>query len=254
MLVREFDKLDDGLDGKPWLPCPQEGYNNWCKEWGGIWATSIISTEASWELYAEAEIPCGLILAPSARLFCAYHDDGNSMSTDKLCGKGNIHGNATCTPGCYGVGKQCADIVSAHKGDAAYNGKYPHHCSYPPSQLYDALSAHKAFLEDLRLHPSHKWNEMVVDLRSIVEALPRSIEGFFCQPKANGAQRRKVMGLQRSFVEMYYEAPRIEWARAHNVSIEEAAASLGRQPDVALVELDLNLGLSGEDPFRPMAV
>ena len=99
-----------------------------------------------------------------------------------------------------------------------------------------------------------KWNEMVVDLRSIVEALPRSIEGFFCQPKANGAQRRKVMGLQRSFVEMYYEAPRIEWARAHNVSIEEAAASLGRQPDVALVELDLNLGLSGEDPFRPMAV
>ena len=27
MLVRQFDTLDDS--DKPWLPCPQDGYNNW---------------------------------------------------------------------------------------------------------------------------------------------------------------------------------------------------------------------------------
>ena len=47
----------------------------------------------------------GFVLAPSAKLFCAYPEDGNSMSGDKTCNK--LYGDARCIPGCYPPGKQC---------------------------------------------------------------------------------------------------------------------------------------------------
>ena len=90
VIVRQFDRLDAGDDGKPWLPCPQTGYNNWCKKFAGFWATTLISREGANRLYMDGE--CGVIVAPTVQLFCAYPEDGNSMDGAKLCD--DLHGDA----------------------------------------------------------------------------------------------------------------------------------------------------------------
>lgn len=56
VLVRQFDRLDAGDDGKPWLPCPQSGYNSWCKAFGGLWASTLLAPgHHTSRLYMEGE-------------------------------------------------------------------------------------------------------------------------------------------------------------------------------------------------------
>ena len=48
------------------------GYNSWCKSMADRWATSIINSKAR-KLYLELDgKKGGLVLAPTAQLFCAY--------------------------------------------------------------------------------------------------------------------------------------------------------------------------------------
>ena len=70
LLVRQFDALDDGLEGRPWLPCPTEGWANWCAKFHRIWATSLVFKGGATQLY----MPWGggVILSPAVTINCAY--------------------------------------------------------------------------------------------------------------------------------------------------------------------------------------
>ena len=155
VLLRQFDTLDDRE--KPWMPCPKKGYNNWCADFSDRWAASIVNHDAR-HLYLGKT--GGLILAPSATLFCACPEDCNSQA--KKCKNLQGVGDGSCIPGCFPKGKQCTDLHQTHE------------CSFPPTRLRDALQAQldrPSFL--------HRNNEVVIDLRSITSRLPNAIAGFF---------------------------------------------------------------------------
>ena len=190
MLVRQFDQLDDMNEGRPWLPCPTEGFNAWCGKFAGMWAASIIARGGQTFLYLPTT--GGLVLAPTARLFCAYSEDGNSMDPSKLCSSpvgdaDRPRSEQKCVPGCYPPGQQCAELEAADKakfleetgGFAPWDrGPYVPRCSYPPEMLKQALEANLWLITD----PAQKrrtHNEMVVDLRSIVSNLPGAVEGLY---------------------------------------------------------------------------
>jgi len=201
VLVRQFDRLDAGDDGKPWMPCPQTGYNNWCKGFGGLWASTLIgSGHKTTRLYMDST--CGLVLAPTVELFCAYSEDGNSMDARKVCQ--NVHGDtdaatgkATCIPGCDLPGYQCADKLAA---DVHAAGPYVSGCSYPPTQLREALVAHQYVAEEQQ---RDMWNEMVIDLRTVVAGLPDVVEGFFCPAAADYDARAKLKHVRHAFIGEY---------------------------------------------------
>ena len=68
------------------------------------------------------------MIAPTVSIFCAYAEDGNSMDGSKVCNP--LGGNGvTCIPGCYPKGQECPDIGHAWS------------CSFPPTQLKEALQA-----------------------------------------------------------------------------------------------------------------
>lgn len=54
---------------KPWLACPR---NEWCGKYSDRWATSIINDKTR-NLYLTGN--GGLVLAPTAKLFCAYPEE-----------------------------------------------------------------------------------------------------------------------------------------------------------------------------------
>lgn len=157
VLVRQFDTLDDS--DKPWLPCPQDGPNNWCRSFADRWATSIINAGARSLYYGHNK--GGLVIAPSVDLFCAYPEDGNSMDGSKVCSPLGGDG-VSCIPGCYPQGKTCPEMGHTWS------------CSFPPSHLREALQAQQD-----RADFKARNNEIVVDLRSVLEQLPDSIQGFF---------------------------------------------------------------------------
>jgi len=201
VLVRQFDRLDAGDDGKPWLPCPQSGYNSWCKAFGGLWASTLLAPgHHTSRLYMEGE--CGLVLAPKVSLFCAYSEDGNSMDGSKMCHglHGDIDettGEPTCIPGCNVPGQQCADRLAANPWHV---GPYVAGCSYPPTQLKEALEAHRwGAAEQNR----NVWNEMVIDLRTVTANMPDVVEGFFCPPSAGGEAKVKLARTRAAFMRQY---------------------------------------------------
>lgn len=244
MLLREFDKIDDSPDGKPWLPCPQDGFYNWCARWGGMWAASLVSRVASWQLYSGGGAePCGLILAPAVRLFCSYPQDGGSMGQEKLCPTlyGDADGpagerGATCIPGCNLPGDTCAD--RQRKSGCFVDGKarltpscLPQDCSYPPDELFQSLEAHSFMLQNGL--GNHKHNEVVIDLRSVTSGLPNTVEGFFCLGTASLAQWDRVRRARTSFLKNY----------------PFMGDGKGAGRTVVLVELDLE---RKDGPFRTM--
>lgn len=76
MLVRQFDQLNDEL--RPWMPC-----RTWCKKFSDRWATALVNPSARYLYYrrggrfgggplgGEGGTVGGLVLAPTAELFCA---------------------------------------------------------------------------------------------------------------------------------------------------------------------------------------
>ena len=104
---------------------------------------------------------------------------------------------ATCIPGCYLPGDQCADKLAA---DPNHRGKYIASCSYPPTQLKDALEAHEWGQTN---ENRHVWNELVVDLRSVTSRLPASVEGFFCPVGAGQGERAKLSRTRDAFLADY---------------------------------------------------
>jgi len=180
VLVRQFDSLDD--QAKPWLACPKTGNNNWCHSFSDRWATSIISPKARMMYYGVEGIG-GFVLAPTAKLFCAYPEDGNSMA--KVCHPLGGDG-VTCIPGCYPWGRQCPDV--GHDWS----------CSFPPNQLREALTA-----QEHRADYLHRNNELIIDMQSIEEHLPYAIIGFFYNARSGSSERSRVKLVRSSFLAHY---------------------------------------------------
>lgn len=103
------------------------------------------------------------------------------MDPAKVCPQ---RGDTECIPGCYRVGEQCADV------------RRDWHCSYPPSQLADALEAHQQ-------RGALKNNEIVVSTRSVTDGLPSTIEAFFVIRGGPDSEKQKVMLAHSAFVRQY---------------------------------------------------
>ena len=121
VLARQFDTLDDPVH--PWLPCPAD---QWCAGFGDRWPASIINAGARHLYYGDGK--GGVLIAPTVSIFCAYAEDGNSMDGSKVCNPLGGDG-VSCIPGCYPKGQECEDVGHAWM------------CSFPPSQLKQALQA-----------------------------------------------------------------------------------------------------------------
>jgi hypothetical protein len=156
VLVRQFDKLDDSYNVKPWMPCPQD---QWCAKYGDRWATSVVNKDLR-HLYFHAE--GGLVLSKSLRVLCVHQNDGNSMAEERTCP--TLYGDGkTCIPGCYPKGQECADV---HRDWL---------CSFPPDRMQEAIAAQLA-------RGGNHHNEFVIDTRSVLERLPHAVEAFFYMP------------------------------------------------------------------------
>jgi hypothetical protein len=177
VLLRQIDALNDAHS--PWRPCPK---GQWCANLGDRWASSIVNTFAR-KLYLYDK--GGMVLAPTAKLFCACPEDCNSQ--DKVCD--TLGGDEDCTPGCFGKDHQCTP------GGQAYE------CSFPPHQLADALRAQEA-TDSFR----GRNNEMVLDVRSIVHGLPNTILGFFFL-STHPEGLRDMRSVQKRFISAYHLTP-----------------------------------------------
>ena len=189
VMVHEFDTTED--HDRPWLPCPEHGYNNWCHRFSDRWATSILNPQqhVTYFAWGGASSPRtgvgGVVLSPrTTEVFCAYPVDGNSMSEQKVCTP--LGGDDRCIPGCYPRGQQCQEVGHTWT------------CSYPPSMLKEALEAQLS-----RADYVAKNNEIVVDTRSITSSLPGSIEAFFLVPNSFGEERARVVDAWRAFRRIY---------------------------------------------------
>jgi hypothetical protein len=95
-----------------------------------------------------------------------------------------------CIPGCYSVGRQCADMQRDWL------------CSYPPSQLSEALLA-----QTRREGGLSRNNEIVVDTRSMVASLPDSVLAFFIVKGSPAYERDKVLQAHDAFLREYPRLP-----------------------------------------------
>jgi hypothetical protein len=185
-LVHQFDELEDFE--RPWLPCPEHGYHNWCHKFSDRWAASILNTQLRVLYYSTSSASNrrdgagGVVLSPThTDIFCAYATDGNSMDESKVCHP--LGGNGrTCIPGCFLPSQQCKDA------------DHPWTCSFPPARLKVALEAQLS-------HPDlqARNNEIVVDMTSLVNRMPSAIEAFFLTPLSHGTEREKVLNAWRRF-------------------------------------------------------
>ena len=190
--MRMFDGMDDGANGRPWLPCPPTGA--WCSDHvpGERWAGSIINTAVR-KLYSHGG---GFILRPTeATVMCAYPADGNSQGI--TCQPGQKRRDRAprtgCTPGCakfctdldYGCAfapyatqrwneaRACAMNMRIHDGPAT-------HASWSPApdrdRLQDALVSQLSKSWQGR---ARAYNEIVFDVLEIQRNLPNSIQAGY---------------------------------------------------------------------------
>ena len=73
VLLHTFDGLEDAR--RPWLPCPQEGDNSWCKRTADRVSASIVNHRVR-GLHNAAR--GGLVLSSGVSLYCAFPADGDS--------------------------------------------------------------------------------------------------------------------------------------------------------------------------------
>ena len=79
VLIRQFDK-NNALE-QPWMPCPREGPDSWCGKFADRWSALMLNALTP-HLYDNNG---GVVLAPTAKLFCAYPEDGDSSHESKVC-------------------------------------------------------------------------------------------------------------------------------------------------------------------------
>ena len=168
------------------------------------WAASIINPTAR-NLYQPTV--GGLVLAPTARLWCAYPEDGNSMLESKTCARTPPplpplpslplpHAARRARRLDYIRTQQPVPTSTTHPARGAAPSKLPHpgctpgcftksctdmgrehnaySCSFWEEELELALRAQQE-RESMR----NRNNEMVVDTRTVVDARPLSVEAFF---------------------------------------------------------------------------
>ena len=122
----------------------------------------------------------GIIFAPVVGIFCAYPNDGNSMS--KRCdvpggGEGSVYtmlpdenaNGAPCVPGCPPDGQWC-DQPGVKKRFS---------CSYPPEDLCGFLRRWETRPPKERTTYGKRITEVVVDARSVAADPVASVDGFF---------------------------------------------------------------------------
>jgi len=104
-----------------------------------------------------------------------------------------------CTPGCLPSSQQCYSTAwwETWKSPAAA-GAYDD-CSFPPSQLANALQARQ---QQPSLHASH--NEIVVDTASVLAALPQSIIAFFYQDTSSPEEIASAKAAHELFAATYW--------------------------------------------------
>lgn len=112
----------------------------------------------------------GFILAPSAAILCVCQGDCNSVAVPRG------------SRGCYK--QRCCDHPAPR---CAPPGYIDHDCSYPATELGEALSAQLR-----RGVKSH--NEVVIDDLEIAKKLPDAIEGFFFMSQQSRAQAARLHG------------------------------------------------------------
>ena len=108
--------------------------------------------------------------------WCIYPSDGNSRGV--LCE--TPRGDAHCVPGC----RQCAAGPGSDWG-----------CAYPPSMLKQALERQQAEQRGA----TDRYNELVVDSRSIEVGLPHSIDAFFYVAGADQAVVQETARIRADF-------------------------------------------------------
>ena len=121
------------------------------------------------------------------------------MNARKACTP--LFGDGTsCVPGCSPPGDACHFDFHA---EWSQSGTSPHAecscfdgCSYPPEQLKDALE-----LAETDSLGRFRNNEVVVDTRSVVDHLPRSVLAFWVKPK--GYDAKSMHSLRRDFLEAH---------------------------------------------------
>jgi hypothetical protein len=181
VLVHQLDSTEDS--SRPWVPCSQNGADNWCHTLADRWASSLINQDLRYLYYKSNG---GFVLAPTtARLFCAYSSDGNSQQ--KVCPV--LYGDASCTPGCYPPGQSCIDVGHEYE------------CSFPPNSLMQAMQA-----QMMRQARDKTHNEMVVDTRSVTPFLPGAIEAFFYLTTSSTEEIAKMRFLSKQFLQEYPQA------------------------------------------------
>jgi hypothetical protein len=92
-------------------------------------------------------------------------------------------GGGECIPGCFPQGQWCDQPGAGELGQ----------CSFPPSQLCDALQRQEAGFS------RNTNNEIVVDTSSVARHPPRMIEGFFM----GGQKDDDVRVAYSSFIRLY---------------------------------------------------
>ena len=177
VLVRQFER--ETSNERPWLPCGAA----WCATIADRLACTIINDDLRNLFYDAGTVGAGLVLAPSARLYCAYPEDGNSVAKtcEPLGGDG-----ASCIPGCYPAGETCPEV--AHDWQ----------CSFPPEALRDALQAQMG-----RRSYKERNNEIIVDAGAFKAALPHAVEGFFFLRGASGADQQWARKAHADFLDEF---------------------------------------------------
>jgi hypothetical protein len=181
VLVRQFEN-DWFHTLSPWRACAVNV--KWCEDVSDRLATSFINAQARQLYYDPSKGGAGVIVSPDVGIFCAYPEDGNSLSKkcEPLGGDGR-----TCIPGCSPAGEQCQEVGRDYS------------CSFGRDFLLQALEA-----QQRRESYRSRNNEIVVSMTSMLQGLPRSIEAFFYLPHASSNEIRAVQRAQQELIETYH--------------------------------------------------
>ncbi|KAL1525672.1 hypothetical protein AB1Y20_020522 [Prymnesium parvum] len=161
VLLHQFDGLLFDVDrtGKPW-------------QQRTFFSAHLINRKLpalpSGQIPLFSQTGAGVVLAPSARVSCAYHADG--MSASRTCHLAELNSSSRrCVEGCWSPG---GPDWCDEKRQISLNWHRPADaCAWPPSKLAQMLRAQTQ-------QPAH-YNEVVVDGKQWETELPTSIEAVF---------------------------------------------------------------------------
>ena len=174
VLIHQVDGYES--PDKAWLPCANE--HECGNGFGDRWSASIVNAALHGPLFAECHV--GIVLAPppaAADVWCSYAHDGTTRH--KTCGGAMP---PDCYPGCHVGGEP-------HWCERA--GR-PGGCSWRAGQLDLMLAEHLANYKPTasrQTKPTSLYNEVVLDIQSLVGALPGSIEAFVFATRCRGSHR-----------------------------------------------------------------